>query len=129
MGRISRFEDLDAWQQARELTRRVYEESRTVLFSKDFALRDQIRRAAVSVMSNIAEGYERGRDREFVQFLIVAKGSCGEVRAQLYVALDQGYLTDQDFAGLVGQAERTSQLIAGLIRYLRRRTPNVKRPT
>jgi four helix bundle protein len=129
MAGISRFEDLEAWQQARELTRRVYEQSRTVLFSKDFALRDQIRRAAVSVMSNIAEGYERGRDREFVQFLIVAKGSCGEVRAQLYVALDQGYLAEQDFQGLVGQAERTSQLIAGLIRYLQRRTPNVKRPT
>ena len=129
MAGISRFEDLEAWQQARELTRRVYEQSRTVLFSKDFALRDQIRRATVSVMSNIAEGYERGRDREFVQFLVVAKGSCGEVRAQLYVALDQGYLTDQDFVGLVAQAERTSQLIAGLIRYLQRRTPNVKRPT
>ena len=129
MAGISRFEDLEAWQQARELTRRVYEESRTVLFSKDFALRDQIRRATVSVMSNIAEGYERGRDREFVQFLIVAKGSCGEVRAQLYAALDQGYLTEQDFEGLVGQAERTSQLIAGLIRYLQRRAPNVKRTT
>lgn len=129
MAGISRFEDLEAWQQARGVTRRVYEESRTVLFSKDFALRDQIRRATVSVMSNIAEGYERGRDRELVQFLIVAKGSCGEVRAQLYVALDQGYLTDQDFEGLVGQAERTSQLIAGLIRYLRRRTPNVERST
>jgi four helix bundle protein len=129
MARITRFEDLEAWQQARELTRRVYKESRTVLFSKDFGLRDQIRRATVSVMSNITEGYERGRDREFVQFLIVAKGSCGEVRAQLYVALDQGYLTEQDFEALVGQAERTSQLIAGLIRYLQRRTPNVKRPT
>ena len=129
MASVSRFEDLEAWQQARELTRRVYKESRTVLFSKDFALRDQIRRATVSVMSNIAEGYERGRDREFVQFLIVAKGSCGEVRAQLYVALDQGYLTEQDFEGLVGQAERTSQLIAGLIRYLRKRARGVERPT
>jgi four helix bundle protein len=87
-----RFEDLEVWQEARRLTQIIYRVIRTEKFSKDFSLRDQIQRAAVSVMSNIAEGFERGGNQEFGQFLYVAKASCGEVRSQIYVALDQGYM-------------------------------------
>ena len=89
---VKNFEDLEIWKDARALTREVYQLTRDSKFLKDFGLRDQIRRAAISVMSNIAEGFERGGNQEFVQFLYVAKASCGEVRSQLYVALDQGYV-------------------------------------
>lgn len=95
--RIEEFEDLTAWQKARELTREVYRVSRQERFSKDYGLGRQIQRAAVSIMSNIAEGFERGNPREFHQFLSVAKGSCAEVRAKLYVALDAGYLDEEQF--------------------------------
>jgi S23 ribosomal protein. len=90
MGTIQKFEDIDAWQKARALTREVYAVTADGAFAKDFGLRDQIRRAAVSVMSNIAEGFDRGGVREFIQFLFIAKGSAAEVQAQLYVALDAG---------------------------------------
>src|SRR3954464_15354441 len=100
MAKIERFEDLIAWQKARVLTREIYEATRLRAFSRDFGLMDQIRRASVSVMSNIAEGFERGRPGEFHQFLSTAKGSCGEVRSELYVALDAGYLTSQHFQSL-----------------------------
>jgi len=83
---IKYFEDLEVWREARHLTRQVYQITQDATFSRDFGLRDQIRRAAVSVMSNIAEGFERGGNREFIQFLYVARGSCGEVRSQLYGA-------------------------------------------
>src|SRR5689334_12696555 len=96
----ARFEDLMTWQKARVLVARVYEVSRSRGFGRDFELRGQIRRAAVSVMSNVAEGYERGSDREFRRFLRIARGSCGEVRSQLYVALDQGYLQQHEFDDL-----------------------------
>jgi four helix bundle protein len=90
------FEDLNVWKQARQLTQEVYRLTKTEKFLKDFGLRDQIRQAAISIMSNIAEGFERGGNQEFIQFLYVAKASCGEVRSQLYVALDQGYLPKAD---------------------------------
>lgn len=99
-GGIKRFEDIEAWQKARELTWAVCDCSKTGLFAKDFGLRDQIRRAAVSIMSNIAEGFERGGSAEFFQFLAIAKGSAGEVEAQLYVALDQGYITKDEFTSI-----------------------------
>lgn len=89
MSKIERFEDIESWKVAREATRLIYEMSSMGEFNRDFALRDQIRRSSVSMMSNIAEGFERGGDKEFIQFLAIAKGSCGEARAQLYVALDQ----------------------------------------
>jgi len=89
MARIERFEDIEAWKKGRDLRKVIYKCSRTGEFARDFALRDQIRRAAQSVTSNIAEGFERGGNREFIQFLSDAKGSCGEVRDQLYTALDE----------------------------------------
>jgi four helix bundle protein len=119
MGTFKTFEEIEAWQQARELTRLVYEVSGKGAFGRDFALRDQIRRAAVSVMSNVAEGFGRGGAKEFVQFLSVARGSASEVSAQLYVALDQGYVSKEGFSRLQEQAARTSSVLSGLIRYLR----------
>lgn len=120
MAKIERFEDLTSWQKARELNRLVYQISRSAAFAKDFGLRDQIRRASVSILSNIAEGFERGGDKEFIQFLSNAKGSCGEVRAQLYAALDESYITQPEFDALSGLCVDVSRLIAGMMAYLRR---------
>jgi four helix bundle protein len=89
---IKNFADLEIWQAARDLTKGIYTITKFAQFSKDFGLRDQMQRAAVSIMSNIAEGFERGGNQEFVQFLYIAKGACGEVRSQLYAALDQNYI-------------------------------------
>ena len=97
MATIERFEDIQAWQKGRELTQVVYRFSRRAEFAKDFALKDQIRRAAISITSNIAEGFERGGNKEFIQFLSNSQGSCGEVRSQLYVALDESYITSDEF--------------------------------
>ena len=113
-GGIRRFEDLVAWQKARELTREIYRASSTGTFAKDFGLRDQIRRAVVSIMSNLAEGFERGRRAEFHQFLSIAKSSCAEVRAQLYVALDAQHLEQSSFVRLLKQAEEVGRIIGGL---------------
>lgn len=114
MGKIDRFEDLIAWQKARELTRKIYEVSRRGMFAKDHGLAGQIQRAAVSVMSNIAEGFERGGRREFHQFLSTAKASCAELRSQLYVAFDVGYLDLSRFKELLGQAEEVGRIVGGL---------------
>jgi four helix bundle protein len=119
MGKISNFEDLVAWKKARELTNLIYQFTRSGLFERDFALRDQIRRAAISVQSNIAEGFERDGNREFIQFLANAKGSCGEVRCQLQIASDQNYLTSEQFSKAYPLAVETSKVISGLIRYLK----------
>jgi len=120
MGTFKTFEEIEAWQQARTLAGMVYEASEKGSFRRDFALRDQIRRAVVSAMSNIAEGFGRGGAREFIQFPSVARGSTSEVSAQLYVALDQGYLRQQEFRLLHEQATRTGSVISGLIRYLQK---------
>ena len=112
--KISRFEDLVAWQKARELARDIYRVTDEGRFGKDFALRDQIRRASVSVLSNLAEGFDRASRSEFHQFLVIAKGSCAEVRSQLYIAVDAGYLSEQVFEGLLGQTEEVSRIIGGL---------------
>ena len=111
MMRIARFEDIESWKKARVLTNEIYKATASGQFVRDFGLKDQIRRAAVSVLSNIAEGFERGGDKEFLQFLAVAKGSCGEVRAQLYVALDQGYMSLDLFERLSRSATEVSRLI------------------
>ena len=115
---IKRFEDIESWRKGRECTRLVYEMSSRDKFARDFALRDQIRRASISVMSNIAEGFERSGDREFINFLSIAKGSCGEARAQLYVALDQNYITEQEFSTADELFVETSRLISGFMKYL-----------
>ena len=118
MGKIERFEDIEAWGKARELTKEIYAKTATGEFGRDFGLRDQIRRAAVSVLSNIAEGFERGGNREFLQFLSQAKGSAGEIKAQLYVALDAGFITEEDFKRLYQETTKIGQLIGGFMKYL-----------
>jgi four helix bundle protein len=112
--RVVKFEDLIAWQKARELTRRLYEITRTGEFAKDFRLSGQIQSAAVSIMSNIAEGFERSGLGEFHQFLSTAKASCAELRSQLYVALDVGYIDEHTFHDLRLQAEEVGRIIGGL---------------
>lgn len=114
MRRWKRFEDLIAWQKARALTRKVYEVSETTELRRDYGLREQMRRAAVSVMSNIAEGLERGSQAGLHRFLMIAKGSCAELRSQLYVALDVGYLDEQWYAELHTLAEETARVLGGL---------------
>jgi len=118
MATFKTFEEIEVWQQARTLTKLVYAASGKGAFGRDFGLCDQIRRASVSVMSNIAEGFGRDGGKKFIQFLSVARGSASEANAQLYVALDQGYLTREEFGQLVEQATRTGSLISGLIRYM-----------
>jgi four helix bundle protein len=120
--KIERFEDIEAWQAGRELTLSIYRATRLQQFAKDFGLVDQLRRAAVSITSNIAEGFERGGDKEFVHALTLAKGSCGEVRSQLYVALDEEYITKTQFDELAGQALAASRLLGGFIKYLQSST-------
>ncbi|MEK6284779.1 MAG: four helix bundle protein [Acidobacteriota bacterium] len=119
MATFKKFEDIEAWKKAREVTREVYRHSKVGPFSRDFGLRDQIRRATVSVMSNIAEGFERGGTKEFMQFLAIAKGSAGELEAQLYVALDQAYISEEDFVSLKRLTGSTKRLLGGLMGYLR----------
>jgi len=119
MATITRFEELECWQTARDLTRRVYRMSASGPLSKDFGLRDQMRRAGVSVMSNIAEGFESRTRPLFIEFLGRAKGSSGELRAQLYVALDALYLTESDFNELRDLAEKVSAQLSRFSAYLR----------
>jgi four helix bundle protein len=118
-GRVARtFEELQIYQRARELTNRVYQACRVSAFSRDRSLVDQIRRACVSVMSNIAEGFERGSKTEFMQFLYIAKGSCGEVRAQLQIAADQRYITSQEHGELTELCRNISKMISSFIAHL-----------
>ena len=119
--KIERFEDFIAWQKARELTSDIYKVTNQGRFARDFGLKDQIRRAAVSSKSNLAEGFERGRPSEFHQFLSVAKASCAELRAQLYVALDVGYLNTETFDTLMRQATEVGQILGGLRASVERR--------
>ena len=116
--KFERFEDLPVWRVAREMTRRVYEVTNQGTFARDYGLRDQIRRAAVSVMSNIAEGFESRTQALFIDFLGRAKGSAGEVRAQLYVAADAGYLDQAQFRALYDQAESCSRQLRSFMTYL-----------
>ena len=118
MGMIRKFEDIEAWQKAMELTRQIYTLSGSGQFARDFGLRDQIRRASVSIMSNIAEGFGRGGNREFIQFLSTAKGSASGVQAQLYVALDANHINGEQFQSLYALTQSVGNMIGGLIRYL-----------
>lgn len=119
MATFKKFEEIECWRKARELTRQVYSESNKAPFSRDFGLKDQIRRASVSIMSNIAEGHDRSGTGEFVQFLATAKGSAAEVRCQLYVAADQGYVQDDDLMQLSALAEEIGKMVGSLMKYLR----------
>jgi four helix bundle protein len=114
MSKISKFEDLIAWQKARLLTSAVYRATRGTAFARDYGLSGQIQRASVSIMSNIAEGFERGKRAEFHQFLSTAKASCAEVRSQLYVALDTGYIEQPRFDSLMSMAAEVGRIVGGL---------------
>jgi four helix bundle protein len=117
--KIDRFEDLEIWQDARDICRFVFDLTAIEPFCKDYKLRDQIRAASGSIMDNIAEGFERGGNKEFSQFLYIAKGSCGETRSQGYRAFDQKYLDQETLNELVKRTETESIKIANLIKYLK----------
>ena len=119
MGKIEKFEDLQSWKKARELSKSVYSVTNNPLFSSDPSLKDQIRRAVVSISSNIAEGFERCGNKELIQFLFIAKGSCSEVRSQIYLAFDCGYISEIEFKNIKGRAQEVSKLIQGFVSYLK----------
>ncbi len=123
MPTITRFEDLEAWQTARQLVNQVYDLSDDGSFARDFGLRDQIRRAAVSIMSNIAEGFESRTQAQFLHYLGIAKGSAGEVRAQMYVALDRHYINQEAFNTLFDVVDKCSRQMSRFMSYLERK-PN-----
>ena len=114
--KIERFEDIEAWKESRILVRELYFHFKNV---KDFSFRDQIQRAALSIMTNIAEGFDRGTNREFIQFLVIARGSASEVRSILYAASDIGYIDQSSFAQLYQRCITITNLVNGFIRYLR----------
>ncbi|MCX6999931.1 MAG: four helix bundle protein [Candidatus Sumerlaeota bacterium] len=116
--RVERFEDLNVYQEARLLTGKVYDITKVGKFAKDFGLVDYIRRAVVSIMSNIAEGFERGANKEFIQYLYYSKGSCGEVRSHLNVAFGQGYIDKQQYDDLYNRCCSISSMLAHFINYL-----------
>ena len=117
--KIERFEDIESWQAARKLTSSIYTLTQSSSLGKDFGLRDQLQRAAVSIMANIAEGFDSRSDKEFVRFLSYAYRSATEVQSHLYVIRDQEYLDEESFAGLYDQASMVKKLLNGFIRYLR----------
>jgi len=121
---FKRFEDILAWQLSREVVREIYRLTNESGLKKDFALRDQITRSSVSVMSNIAEGYERVSNKEFVQFLNIARGSNSEVKSQLYVMLDVGYIDEISFNELYNKCTRISKILLGLIKHINDRDEN-----
>lgn len=118
MTAITRFEDIESWKTARILTNSVYAHTNQTGFNRDFGLRDQIRWASVSVLSNIAEGFESRTDTQFINFLGMARASAGEVRAQLYIALDQKYITDEQFQETFSIAQTCARQIANFMKYL-----------
>jgi four helix bundle protein len=119
MATIKSFEEILAWQKARELNKEIYLITTDGKFAKDFGLRDQIRRSSVSIMSNIAEGFERRGDKEFIRFLNISKGSCAELKSQLYAALDIGYIDEDKFNSLMDLANNAGKLLQGLKNYLK----------
>ena len=120
--KIQKFEDMKVWQDAREFVKQIYNSTSNQKFSKDFGLRDQIQRASVSIMSNIAEGYERDSNKELIRFLQFSKGSAGEVRSLLYVANDLAYLTEKEFENYHNSAVLIISQISNFIKYLKQRT-------
>ena len=129
MARIEDFEDMEVWQVARTLTGKIYRFSKDGAFARDFGFRDQICRAAVSIVSNIAEGFERHSNNQFLNFLDIANGSTGEVRAQLYVALDIGYITQEQFDEAMQDVVRIGKMLTAFMRHLRTHNhPATQRP-
>jgi four helix bundle protein len=129
--KVQGFEDLNVYKQARILTNKIYELTRQGIFQKDYGLVDQIRRASISVMSNIAEGFERGSNQELIQFLYIAKASCGEVRAQLTIAYDQKYIDENNYKQLINQSRLIGGMLGNLITYIKGskyRGPKYKKP-
>jgi len=121
MAVIERFEEIEAWREARNLTQQIYHVTRRGAFNRDLGLRDQIRRATVSIMANIAEGFDGGSNREFIRYLGYALRSATEIQSHLYVALDQGYIDEERFRALYQLATNVKNLIHGFLRYLRSR--------
>ena len=119
MATITKFEDIQAWQKGRELKQAVYRCSKRGAFARDSALREQIRRAAISITANIAEGFERGGNREFIQFLSQSKGSTGEVQDHLYTALDENYISQEEFDTLYKLATEVAKITGSIMNYLR----------
>ena len=119
MSSIKKFEDLKVWQKARELNLHIYKILNNPIFSKDFGLKDQIRRASISIISNIAEGFERNGNKEFNQFLSIAKASAGEVRSQLYITNDLNYISQDEFELIFNMLIEVSKMISGLMSYLK----------
>jgi len=119
MGKITAFEDIEAWKKARKFTKTISQATNERNFDSDYDLKRQIRRASVSISSNIAEGFERNTDKEFRHFLFIAKASAGEVRSQLYLAYDLDYIEEQKFKELKHQILEISKLISGFIAYLK----------
>lgn len=122
--KVEQFEDLIAWQKARVLTQAIYKITRQGALRRDFGLTGQMQRAAVSIMSNIAEGFERGKRGEFHQFLSTAKGSCAELRSQLYIAFDSEYIDQETFNQLMGLAREEARIIGGLRAAVERQRDN-----
>ena len=129
--KIIRFEDIEAWQIARDLCRLVYNATKKEKFSKDFSLKDQVCRASVSIMSNIAEGFDSGTNAEFARFLSYSQRSCSELQSELYVALDQGYVTKKEFEEIYSLSDKVKAKIGAFIKYLKnqRSTKNKERST
>jgi four helix bundle protein len=124
--KITRFEDIDAWKEARKLVKMVYDVvNKSPKFRRDFRLVNQMQDASVSSMSNIPEGFSRKSNKEFIQFLFISKSSAAEVQSQLYVALDQDYITQDDFERIYNQAEIMSKMDSGFVKYLE---SQLKRP-
>jgi len=126
MGRIEKFEDINAWQEARNLVVMIYKLTQSGNFVNDYRLRDQVQSAAVSVMSNIAEGFDSQSDIEFIKFLVYARRSASETQSHLYVALDAGYLGQSEFDVFYDKTVEVKGLIGGFIRYLRQKRAEKK---
>ena len=118
MATVNRFEDLEVWKLSREIVNEIYDLTHQSSFSRDFSLCNQIRRSAVSILSNISEGFESGSDAQFARYLKIAKGSAGECRAQLYIALDQHYMNQKEFNDITRALIRCSKKLSRLIDYL-----------
>ncbi len=119
MAGFTKFEEIEAWKKARELCKLIFDLTKKEKFSKDFSLKDQIRRSSGSVMDNIAEGFERGGKKEFIQFLYISKSSSAETKSQLYRALDYEYINQKEFNNCYDKCNECAKIIAGLINYLK----------